>query len=180
MTAMPQRSIVDRMRGAAMLDVATYEEVEADRSATGQAFVVVVIVAICAGIGRIGDGSTGVIAGVIGAIIAWLVWSGVTMIVGTKLFGGTADWGELLRTIGFAQTPGILAILGIIPLLGWIAVIAASIWQLIAGVIAIRQALDFSTGKAVATAIISWIAVMIIMAVIFVPLGIGAGLMGRG
>ena len=180
MTAMPQRSIVDRMRGAAMLDVATYEEVEADRSATGQAFVVVIIVAICMGIGHIGDGAGGVIGGIIGAIIGWLVWSGVTMLVGTKIFGGTADWGELLRTVGFAQTPGVLGILGIIPFLGWIALVAASIWQLIAGIIAIRQALDFSTGKAVATAFISWVVMVIVSMLIFIPLGIGAGMMGRG
>jgi hypothetical protein len=179
MSAMPQRSIVDRMRGAAMLDVATYEEVEADRSATGQAFVVVVIVAICMGIGRIGDGSHGVIGGIIGAIIGWLVWSGVTMFVGTKLFGGTADWGELLRTVGFAQSPGVLGVLGIIPLLGGLVLFVVAIWQLITGFIAIRQALDISSGKALATALISWIAMMIVMALIFIPLGVGAGLFGR-
>jgi hypothetical protein len=179
MTAMPQRSIVDRMRGAAMLDVATYEEVEADRSATGQAFVVVVLVAICAGIGHIGDGSRGVIGGIIAAIVGWLVWSGVTMFVGTKLFGGTADWGELLRTVGFAQTPGVFGILGIIPVLGGLVLFLVAIWQLITGVIAIRQALDFSTGKAIATAVISWIAMMIVMMLIFIPLGIGARIMGR-
>lgn len=177
MTAMPQRSIVDRMRGAAMLDVATYEEVEADRSATGQAFVVVIIVAICMGIGHIGDGTTGVIGGIIGAVIGWLVWSGVTMLVGTKLFSGTADWGELLRTLGFAQAPGVLGILGIIPFLGALVLFIVFIWQLVAGVIAIRQALDFSTGKAVATAIISWIAVMIVTMLIFIPLGLGAAMM---
>ncbi len=45
MTEYARRSIVDRMRGAALLDVATYEEVEHDNEATGQAAVVVVIVA---------------------------------------------------------------------------------------------------------------------------------------
>ncbi|HEU4629937.1 MAG TPA: YIP1 family protein [Gemmatimonadaceae bacterium] len=178
MTAMPQRSIVDRMRGAAMLDVATYEEVEADRSATGQAFVVVVIVAVCAGIGHLGAGVGGVIGGIISSIVGWLIWSGVTMLVGTKLFGGTADWGELLRTLGFAQSPGVLAILGLIPVLGLLVVFLVGIWQLVTGIVAIRQALDFTTGKAVLTAIVSWIVVMVVTMLILAPLGLGAAMLG--
>ena len=176
MSAMPQRSIVDRMKGAAMLDVSTYEEVEADRGATGQAFVVVLIVAICAAIGGIRGGASGIIVAPIMAVVGWLLWSAVTMVVGTKLFGGTADMGELLRTLGFAQSPGVFAILGIIPFLGWIVALAVGIWQLIAGVIAIRQALDFSTGKAVATAIVGWLVVMIVSAIIGGIFGLGSAI----
>jgi hypothetical protein len=162
MSAMPQRSIVDRMFGAAMLNVATYEEVEHDRGATGQAFVVVVLVAICAGIGSLGDGGRGMIGGVVAAIMGWLAWSSITMLVGTRLFGGNADWGQLLRTLGFAQSPGVLLILGIVPLLGNLASLVVSMWMLVAGVIAIRQALDIDTGKAVLTALVGWLAMMVL------------------
>lgn len=171
-------SITDRMRGAAMLDVATYEAIEADRTATGQALVVVIIVAICQGIGNLNRGSSGIIFGVIGAILGWLLWSGVTMIVGTKLFGGTADWGELLRTLGFAQTPGVLALIGLIPVLGVLALFIVGIWQLVAGVIAIRQALDFSTGKAILTALIAFVVVMVVMSILGAMFGVTA-LIGR-
>lgn len=171
-------SIIDRMRGAAMLDVATYEAVEADRTATGQALVVVIIVAICQGIGSIDRGASGIIFGVLGAIVGWLLWSGVTMIVGTKLFGGTADWGELLRTLGFAQTPGVLALLGLIPLLGVLAMFLAGLWQLVAGVVAIRQALDFSTGKAILTALIAFIVVIVVMSIMGAMFGVTA-MVGR-
>ena len=167
------RSIVDRMRGAAMLDAATYEEVEHDLSATGQAATVVAVVAVCSAIGNIRGGITGIIGGLIGALLGWVIWSGVTYFVGTKLFGGTATWGELLRTLGFAQSPGVLLILGIIPFLGGLIKFAVAIWMLAAGITAIRQALDVSTGKAVLTAIVSWLAAMIPFAILGM-MGIGA------
>jgi len=153
----------ERMKGAAMLDVATYEAVEADTSATGQAAIVVAIVAVAQAIGASGSGADGMIMGVLGAVVGWLVWSAITYVVGDKFFGGTATWGELLRTIGFAQAPGVLYVLGIVPLLGGMVRFAVGIWILIAGIIAIRQALDFSTGKAILTALIGWL-------VIFLPM----------
>jgi len=157
------RSIVDRMRGAALLNVATYEEVEHDNQATGQAAVVVVIVAVCSAIGAVWRGGPSIILAPVGAILGWLLWSAITYVIGDKLFGGTATWGELLRTLGFAQSPGVLMILGIIPLLGGIVRAVVAIWLLVAGVIAIRQALDFSTGKAIITALLGWIAVAVLM-----------------
>jgi hypothetical protein len=158
-----RRPIADRMRGAALLDVATYEEVEHDEQATGQAAVVVIIVAVCSAIGAIWRGGPSIILAPVGAILAWLLWSAVTYVIGDKLLGGTATWGELLRTLGFAQSPGVFMIFGIIPLLGGIVRIAVALWLLVAGIVAIRQALDFSTGKAVLTAIIGWFAVAALM-----------------
>ena len=157
-----QRSVFDRMRGAASLDVATYEEVERDEKATGQAAVVVVIVAICSAIGAVWRGGPSIIAAPITAIIGWLLWAAVTYVIGDKLLGGTATWGELLRTIGFAQSPGVFMILGVIPILGGLVGLVVAVWLLIAGVIAIRQALDFSTGKAVLTAFLGWCALVVL------------------
>ena len=106
------QSMVDRMIGAAMLNVATYEEVEADSEATTQAAMVVAMVAVAQAIG--GWGTSGLILGPIAALLGWLIWSGVTYVIGDKVLGGTATWGELLRTIGFAQAPGILVVLAIL------------------------------------------------------------------
>lgn len=155
-------SMIERMRGAAMLDVATYEEVEADGDATGQAAVVVGLVAIANAIGAIGHGGAGVLGGVIGAFVGWLVWAGVTWLIGTRLFGGTATWSELLRTLGFAQTPGILMALAFIPLLGWLVRIVVFIWMLVAGIVAIRQALDVDTARALLTALLGWLAMVLL------------------
>lgn len=151
-----QHSLLDRMKGAAMLDIPTYEEVEADTTATPQAAIVVGIVAIASAIAGYRGGATGMLAGILGAYIGWAVWSAVTYYVGTWL-GGTATWGEMLRTIGFAQSPGVLLVLAVIPVLGVLVSIVVAVWMLVAGIIAIRQALDFSTGKAVATALIGFV-----------------------
>ena len=154
-------SITDRMKGAAMLNVATYEEVEADTTATGQAAVVVALGAVASAIGASGAGVTGIVGALIASLLGWVLWAGVTYFIGAKILGGTATWGELLRTLGFAQAPKVLAVLGIIPGLAWIVGVILGIWLLIAGIVAIRQALDFSTGKAIATAVLGWLAMVI-------------------
>lgn len=170
------RSITDRMIGAAKLDVATYEEVEHDGSATKQAAIVVGVVAVSAAIGSAGEGGGGAISALIAAYVGWLVWSGVTYVIGDKLLKGTATWGELLRTLGFAQSPGVLYVLGIIPLLGGIVALGVWIWMLVAGIVAIRQALDFSTGKAILTALLG-LAAYIAVGMVFAILGGAGGLM---
>jgi hypothetical protein len=148
-------TLVERMQGAAMLNIATYEEVEHDHTATGQAALVVVIAAIAQGIGSVRGGGGGIIGAVLGQLLGWALWAGLTYLVGTKLFGGTADWGELLRTLGFSQSPGVLYALAFIPVLGGLLRFVVGIWVLVAGVIAVRQALDVTTGKAVATVAVS-------------------------
>jgi hypothetical protein len=156
-------TLTERMIGAAKLQPEIYEEVEHDTTATGQAAVVVGLVAVASAIGTIWqDDAAGPIGALIGAFVGWLVWAGITYLIGDKLLGGTATWGELLRTLGFAQAPGVLNIVGIIPFFGGIVRFFVGIWILIAGVIAIRQALDFSTGKAILTVILGWLAMMVL------------------
>jgi hypothetical protein len=184
MSAMPQRSIVERMFGAAMLSVSTYEDVENDRGATGQAFVVVLLGAISQAIamGVMGHGSFvgALFGGAISAVLGWLAWSSVTMFVGTRFFGGRAEWGELLRTLGFAQAPKVLLILGIIPVVGWILVPVVFLWTLVTSLVAIRQALDIDTGKAILTAIVGWVVMVLINMIFGLIFGIasfGAGML---
>lgn len=166
MATSARRSWTERMVGAARLDVNTYEEVEADHTATAQAAGVVAVVAVAQAIGASGAGGAGILGGIASAVIGWLLWAGITYLVGDKLLGGTATWGELLRTIGYAQSPGVFYALGIIPVLGGFIRFAVGIWILIAGIIAIRQALDFGTGKAIITAILGWIAVAVPLAIL--------------
>jgi hypothetical protein len=163
---LPRRTWLERMKGAALLDVDTYEEVEADHTATKQAAGVVALVAVAQAIGAAGEGSFGILTGVISALLGWLLWAGITYLIGAKLLGGAATWGELLRTIGFAQTPGVLHVLDIIPFLGGIIRFGVAIWVLIAGIIAIRQALDISTGKAILTAVLGWLAMALPLALL--------------
>ncbi len=161
-------ALIPRMIGAAKLDVATYDEVEHDRGATGQAAAVVAMVAVASAVGGAGAGAGGIIGGLISAFFGWFVWSAVTYVIGDKLLGGTATWGELLRTIGFAQAPGVLYVFAALPG-GFLIRFFVAVWILLAGIVAIREALDFSTGKAILTAVLGWFVMVFIMAILLAP-----------
>ncbi len=170
-------SLKDRMIGASKLDVNVYEEVEADKTATGQAMGVVVLSSLAAGIGSIGRGGLGIgiLFGTIAALIGWYVWAYITYFVGTKLLPEPqtkADHGELLRTIGFSSSPGLIRVLGIVPGLTGIIYLIASIWMLIAMVVAVRQALDYqSTFRAVGVCMIGWVIQTLILVLVLFVLG---------
>lgn len=166
--------MVDRVMGVLRLDSNTFEEVEADTSATSQAAIIVVLVALLSGIGS-GVGADNFVLGFLGAaagaLLGWVVWSGVTYFIGTNLFGGQADIGEMLRVIGFAQAPGMLNVLGFIPVLGGIIALIAAIWSLIAGFIAIRQGLDIDNVKTLITVVLGWIAAAIVIGLLTALIG---------
>ena len=162
-----------RMLGAAILDRRIYEEVEADDRATGQAVAVVLLASVAAGIGFIGQGAPGsqaLVIWTIGALIAWIAWASLTYLIGTKLMPEPqtrADVGQLLRTIGFASAPGLLRLFGVIPFLGLTVYAIASIWMLVAMIVAERQALDYtSTGRAVGVCLVGWVLSLVIAAII--------------
>jgi len=165
-------SFTDRMIRAAKLDVTLYEEVEADKAAMGQAMGVVILSSVAAGIGTIGTtGIKGLVLGTIVALLGWFIWAFLTYFIGTRLLPEPqtkSDYGELLRTIGFSSSPGVLRVLGIIPMLGGILNIIIGIWMLVAMVIAVRQALDYkSTWRAVGVCLIGWIVQIVIFALFF-------------
>ena len=169
-------SFKDRIILAAKLDVNLYEEVEADKGAMGQAMKVVVLSSIAAGVGSIGRGGFGgILIGTIAALIGWYVWAYLTYFIGTKFLPEAqtkANIGELLRTIGFSSSPGLIRVLGIIPGLGGVVFIVASIWMLLAMVIAVRQALDYkSTLRAVGVCVVGWVIQIIIVTLLFAILG---------
>ena len=165
-----QQSIIDRMIRAARLDPHLYEEVEHDRSATGQAMLVVVLGAIAGGIGALSGGIAGLVVGVVASLVGWAVYAFIAYWVGTNIFKGPhteATWGQLLRTLGFANSPRILMVLVIIPVVGIFVGLAVFVWMLFTTVIAIRQALDFDTGRAIGTAVVSLLAQFVIYVAVF-------------
>lgn len=152
----------DRIIRAAKLDVRLFEEVEADSRAMPQAMAVVVLSSVAAGIGSIAEGGIGgIFTGTIMALVSWFVWAYLTYLIGTKLLPEPqtrADVGQLLRSIGFASSPGLIRVIGIIPGLTGVVFFIASIWMLVAMVIAVRQALDYSsTWRAIGVCVIGWI-----------------------
>ena len=173
METLERHSFTERMIGAAKADSAIYTEVEHDTSATGQAAGVVAIVAICSAVGGATAGVTGMFSAIVAALVGWLLWAGLTYLIGDKILGGTATWGELLRALGFAQAPGVLYLFAVVPLLGWFVRLAVGLWILVCGIVALREALDVSTGKAILTAVLGWLAMMALTAVL-ITMGAGA------
>ncbi len=177
-------SLLRRAWGAARLDVATYEEVEADRTANGQAFVVVLLSAVGAGLGSIENGGVGgILWSSLAALIGWWIWAWLTYWIGTRLLPGKdteADHGELLRTIGFSSAPGVLRIFAVLPMIGGLVYLIATLWMLVAMVIGVRQALDYhspesgatsGTGRAIAVCAIGFPVYALFIAVSLLILG---------
>ena len=169
-------NMVERMLRASRLDVHIFEEVEADTSATRQALSVVALVALATGIASLGTtGLIGLFVGVVSAIVGWALWAWILHLIGTKIMPSHsthADWGQLARTLGFAQSPGILRVLGLVPVVGNIIFAVASIWMLVAMVVAVRQALDYtSTWRVIAVVLIGFIPYLLLMYMAFALLG---------
>ncbi len=173
------RTLGRRMLRAALLDVDTYEEVEADRSANGQAVAVVVLASGAAGLGSLeNNGWAGIGIITAAALAGWWLWAGLTLLIGTRILPGpatVADLGELLRTLGFASAPGVLMVLALIPPIAWLVYPACGLWMLVAMVIAVRQALDYEGGggtlRAVAVCAIGFPVYMLLLTVALLAIG---------
>src|SRR5262245_55834951 len=164
-------AFVDRMIGAARLDGAIYEEVEADTTATTQAMAVVLMSSAAAGLGHIWYlGVTGLIRGAVGALAGWLAWAAIVYLIGTRVLPEPqtkSDVGELLRTIGFSAAPGLLRIFTAVPFLGRLVNLVATVWMLCAMVVAVKHALDYTkTERAVVVCLIGWVVYLIVSALV--------------
>jgi hypothetical protein len=154
-----------RVFRAIKLDPDLYEEVESDLSATWQAVFTVVLASLAAGIGGHLSGSLyGLTLHTLITLVGWYIWAFLSYFIGTRLLPQSqtrADMGELLRCTGFSAAPGLLQVLGIIPGVGPVVRLVAWIWMLLAFVIAVRQALDYTgTGRAFAVCLIGWVCLM--------------------
>lgn len=171
-------TFMNQMIRAAKLDVHLYEEVEADGNATRPAMVVVLLASLAAGVGSIGSmGLGGILFGTLAALAGWYIWAYLTYFIGTRLLPEAqteADLGQLLRTTGFSSAPGLIRVLGIIPGLGSLVFAVASVWMLVTMVVAVRQALDYeSTWRAVGVCAIGWLIQALILALLFILMGVG-------
>jgi hypothetical protein len=150
-----------RMIGAACLDAATYEQVEADSTSSASAIMVVVIASVAAAIGAGSRDLTSIAGITLAAILSWIVWIGLTLVIGKWIMpepGTHADIGEVLRTTGFSASPGVFRILAGIPGLGLLVFLGVTVWMLFTFVVAIRQALDYTSfTRAFAVCLLGWL-----------------------
>jgi len=178
-TTVVRNTLLQRLVGAAALDAAIYEEVEADASALPQAFAIVIASSLAAGIGARGL-TTVTVGGVLLysaiALVSWAAWALIPFEIGARLMPEPqtrVDVGQLLRTIGFAATPGLLRVLGVMPAVSIPVFVATSVWMLLAMIVAVRQALDYQTTRAaIAVCALGWalsIGIALVLGVLFGP-----------
>lgn len=168
--------MIGRMLGAARLNAQTYEDVEHDSGATIQALLVVILVSIASFVGQLLAGDEmnvagALINGVAWGIISWALWALFTWIIGSTILKTEeteADWGQLARCTGFAQTPRLLNVFFFIPILGPILVLVGVVWTIVAMLVAVRQSLDYTS---------TWRAFFVIL-LAFIPVLITSGLIG--
>jgi hypothetical protein len=162
------RSFAARVAGALRLDAETYEGVEHDKEALAQALVIVVLSSLSTGIGSVRPTALeGFVTGTLFALAAWVVWSSLMYVIGALLLPQPqteADVGQLMRTIGFASAPGLFGVLGVVPVVGRFLLYGVSVWMAAAMLLAVRQALDFTTlWRALAVVVIGWAAYLTIL-----------------
>ena len=160
-----------RFAGALRLDAAAYEEIEHSPNALGQALGVVALSSVANGLGSMGEtGAAAFVPGVLVALFGWVIWAGLVYVIGTKILPEPqtrSDVPELMRVTGFAASPGIFGLLGLVPLLGPLLFVAVSFWMLLAMLVAVRQALDFSsTWRALAVVSIGWAVYIVLILVV--------------
>ncbi len=170
-------TFIRRILGALALDAATFEDVEADRSATRHAMLVVVLASIGAGIGNAGIGDAApraIVYGTAASLVAWATWAALIYYLGTRVMPEPttrADLGQVLRTLGFAAAPGMFRAFEVFGGTRWFVLPVTSIWMVVAMTIGVRQALDFTTtARAIALALLGWgisVGVAIVVGLLF-------------
>jgi hypothetical protein len=174
------RKLLNGMIRAARMDSSLYEEMETDEDAAGHAVMIALLAGVATGIGTgmaglIGGAGLlwllwGLLSGFFASVVGWFAWVMLTYLSGTTFLRGPekTSMAELTRTLGFANSPGVLRVLLFIPMIGWIVIILTGIWTLASGVIAVRQTLDYTSGKAAATCILGWLVYMAILCLVFI------------
>ncbi len=182
--------MIDRIMRAIRLDMLVFREIAEDEKAMTEAAIIVAVVSFLAAVGSgiglvIAKASFGRVVGgffyewlIGGILLGWVGWSVLTYFVGTMLFQGKTDIPEMMRVLGYANAPRLLGLLGFIPCVGWLISLAGLVLALIAGVLAIREAMEFDTGKAIITVLVSWVIYLVIAVAVAAVLGIGAGIAG--
>ncbi len=170
--------MLQRILRIIQLDTKVFREIAADANATVEAAIVVVVVSVLSAIGS-GIASRSSFFGsflwelIAGVLLGWVLWAVISYFVGTTLFNGKSTIEEMLRVLGYARAPALLGFFSFIPCVGWIAALAGAVLSLIAGVIAIREAMEFDTGKAIITVLIGWVVYLILAALLAPILGVG-------
>lgn len=183
-----QDGMIDRIIRAIRLDPTLYREVADDESYLTEGIIIVALVtflsALGAGLGAAFDDMGRTFIGAFfwdaftRVLLGWLLWAVIAYFVGS-LLGGKSSISEMARTLAYAQAPAFVAVLSFIPCLGFIFAIAGFLLSLAAGVIAIRESMEFDTMNAAITAVIGFLLYIVASVIIGIVFG-GVAALGSG
>lgn len=160
---------MDRMLGAALLEAEAYEEAALIPSIRTQAVLIVVISALAAGLGSLGAGLTGLVLGSLAGLVGWGLYAFLTYWAATTRFGVSrnhSNRGAVLRVLGLASSPRVFLVFAFVPEIGFLVGLAVHAWVLITTVFAVKPALDLEIRPAIATAIIGWLPMLLVWALV--------------
>jgi hypothetical protein len=156
--------IIQRIIRVFKFDHSVYHEIKNDENATNEALIIVLVASLVGSLGSLfGEGGILIfLVTFVIAVVSWLLWSWLTMFIGTRMFGGDTEFWPMARILGYAQAPRVLGVLSIIPCLGPLVALAAGIFSLVLGVIGVREGLGVTTEKAIITVVIGWVVVLLL------------------
>lgn len=153
------------MLKAARLDRETFLLLKQNEKANTEALGVVALTGVCYGLGFsifTGAGLSGALlgatVGALAGILVAIVWVSLTFLIGTKLFGGEADYWGLARPFFFSWSPGVLFLLTSvpIPLFSRVASGVATGWIIIASVVAVKNSTGLDNQRSLLTFILTF------------------------
>jgi len=162
------------MLRAARLEPGLYREVMADISATSQAILVVILMVLGTVLGTLRPNIVvDLLAFLVIMVGLWLLWTWLAYLLGTTLFrtpATNAGWGRMFRASGFAQAPGALRVVLVVPLtiyppLGQVMFLAITAWQLAAMVVAVRETMGYESTARAAAVVLGAIAPFVVIVV---------------
>ena len=174
--------MIDRIIRAVRLDKTLFRMVADNPDYTNEAFLIAVVVSIFAALGALGGANPAVnflLQFVSNLLLGWVLWALLAYFVGTTFFKGRSSPMEMMRTLAYAGIPRLLGVLAIIPCVGWIGALVGGILSIIAGVIAIRESMEFDTTSAIITAVIGFILFIIASAVLGMLFAVPAALINQ-
>lgn len=161
-------TLLSKIYRALTFDENFYRDLEHHRSNISQAVLVVLIVGICNGLGTLNTVSSSIIREIIFNLVGWFIWSFIIYLIGVKIFDFTSDLLELLMYLGFAFSPGIINILGLIPHLTYWVLIISLLWTILTFIYATKYALNCDFIKAFAVCVVSVIPYVLIRIILLI------------
>ena len=176
-----QSSFFERLLGVITLNRAIYREIAEDTNGTTQAVIVVIVVALLVGAinyfantqlpglpdqaGASAKPLSRAVVMVVQELLIWGAGSFVIAAVAKNMFGGSTNTGEMLRVFGFTRVFQLLLVLGVFSsALAAIVSIAGLALGIIGSIIGIREAANFTMGKAAVVAVFSIVLVSTVIA----------------